>query len=79
MTSVPASVFGLKDRGTLREGAYADLVLFDPEAIIDAATFDTPTVSSPGIELVIVNGRPVWRHGDGTDARPGRVLSRAAC
>ena len=78
MTSVPASVFGLKDRGTLREGAYADLVLFDPEAIIDAATFDSPTVSSPGIQLVIVNGRPVWRHGAGTDTHPGRVLSRTA-
>ncbi len=78
MTSVPASVFGLKDRGTLREGAYADLVVFDPDAIIDAATFESPTVTSPGIEMVIVNGRPVWQHGDGTDARPGRVLSRAA-
>ncbi len=78
MTSVPAGVFGLKDRGTLRKGAYADLVIFDPEEIIDAATFESPTVISPGVEMVIVNGRPVWQHGHSTDARPGRVLFRAA-
>lgn len=78
MTSVPASVFGLENRGTLREGAYADLVVFDPEAVIDAASFESPAVVSPGIEMVMVNGRPVWRDGAVTDARPGRVLSRAA-
>ncbi len=78
MTSVPAAVFGLRDRGSLREGAYADLVLFDPEAVIDAATFESPKVTSPGIELVMVNGQAVWQHGRNTDARPGRVLSRAA-
>ncbi|MDH3414262.1 MAG: D-aminoacylase [Gammaproteobacteria bacterium] len=78
MTSVPASVFGLEHRGTLSRGAYADLVVFDPEAIIDAATFESPALTSPGIEMVMVNGRPVWRNGGSTDARPGRVLSRAA-
>jgi len=78
MTSVPAAVFGLKDRGALRQGAYADLVIFDPEAVIDAATFESPTLMAPGIDRVMVNGRPVWQEGASTDARPGRVLSRAA-
>jgi N-acyl-D-amino-acid deacylase len=77
MTSLPASVFGLEDRGMLREGAYADLVVFDPDAIIDAATFESPAVTALGIELVMVNGRPVWRNGGSTDARPGRVLQRS--
>ncbi len=77
MTSVPAAVFGLRDRGSLREGAYADLVLFDPETVIDAASYESPAVASPGIELVMVNGQAVWQHGRNTDARPGRVLSRA--
>ncbi len=78
MTSVPAGVFGLKDRGTLRPGAFADLVIFDPETVIDAANFEKPAVASPGIELVMVNGKPVWQDGDNTDARPGRVLERVA-
>lgn len=78
MTSVPAAVFGLKDRGALRQGAYADVVIFDPDAVIDAATFETPTLIAPGIDRVMVNGQPVWQKGATTDARPGRVLSRAA-
>jgi N-acyl-D-amino-acid deacylase len=78
MTSVPAWVFGLEDRGNLRKGAYADLVVFDPEAIIDVATFESPTVIAQGIETVMVNGRPVWQDGGSTGACPGRVLSRAA-
>lgn len=76
MTSVPAAVFGLEDRGVLRNGAFADLVVFDPETIIDAASFETPIKSSPGIKLVMVNGQPVWSDGHPSGTRPGRVLSR---
>ena len=76
MTSVPAAVFGLKDRGTIREGAFADLVVFDPDAIIDRADFSRPKQPSAGIELVLVNGQPVWRDTAWTGERPGRLLRR---
>ncbi|MCG8355349.1 MAG: D-aminoacylase [Kiloniellales bacterium] len=74
MTGLPASRFGLTDRGVLRAGAVADLVLFDPETVIDNATFDAPTAPAQGIELVIVAGRSVWRDGAATGARPGRAI-----
>jgi N-acyl-D-amino-acid deacylase len=76
MTSLPAACFGLVDRGVLRVGAFADLVLFDPETVVDRATFDKPTTPSAGIELVVVNGRIVWQGGGPTGARPGRRLAR---
>lgn len=76
MTSVPAAVFGLKDRGTLREGAFADLVIFDPDRIIDKADFSQPKQPSVGIELVLVNGKPVWRDAAWTGERPGQLLRR---
>ena len=74
MTGLPASEFGLTDRGRLAVGAAADLVLFDPEEIIDAATFDAPKTPARGIREVWVNGRSVWRDGATTGARPGRAL-----
>lgn len=76
MTSLPAKRFGLADRGTIRVGNHADLVLFDPATIADAATFEEPTRPSVGIHLVVVNGIPVLRDGKPTDARPGRVIRR---
>lgn len=76
MTSVPAAVFGLKDRGTLRVGAFADLVVFDPDRIIDKADFSQPKQPSAGIELVLVNGKPVWRDAAWTGERPGQLLRR---
>ena len=76
MTSLTAARFGLDNRGVLREGAYADLTLFDPMSIIDAASFDDPTQPAHGIHTVIVNGQPVWLDGAATGARPGRVLKR---
>lgn len=76
MTELPAAQFGLAGRGVLRINAYADLVLFDPETILDRATFDQPQQPAAGIEQVWVNGRPVWRDGAVTGARPGRVLRR---
>ncbi len=78
MTGLPAAEFGLKGRGTIAPGAHADLVLFDPETVIDRATFDDPTLPSAGIELVMVNGAAVWRDGAATGARPGQVLRREA-
>ena len=77
MTGVPARVFGLADRGTIRTGAYADLVLFDPDRIIDEADFSVPTRPATGIFQVIVNGKQVWRGGEWTGAKPGRILRRA--
>jgi len=74
MTGLSAAQFGLTDRGVLREGAYADLVLFDPATVIDAATFEAPMTPSPGVLQVWVNGRAVWKDGAPTGARPGRAL-----
>lgn len=76
MTGLPAAEFGLKDRGVLREGAYADLVLFDPNTIIDSATFDNPKQPATGIVEVLVNGEAIWAKGVSTGARPGRALRR---
>ena len=77
MTGLPAAQFGLTDRGILRPGSYADLVLFDPDTIADRATFEAPTEPAAGIALVMVNGRAVWRDGAATGARPGRALRLA--
>jgi N-acyl-D-amino-acid deacylase len=76
MTSLPAACLGLADRGTLRAGACADLVVFDPATVIDRATFEQPSVPADGIVLTCVNGDIVWRDGAVTGARPGRVLRR---
>ncbi len=76
MTSLSAARFGMKDRGVLREGAYADLVVFDPDTVLDAATFDNPKQPATGILTVVVNGRAVWQDGQHTGARPGRALRR---
>ena len=74
MTSLTANTFGLKERGILAEGAYADLVLFDSDSVIDTATFDSPQTPAAGIEQVFVNGQCVWRDGTVTSARPGKGL-----
>ena len=76
MTSLTAAQFGLEDRGVLRAGAFADLVLFDPETVIDTATFDDPKRPAAGIDLVMVNGRTVWQDGSHSGDRPGRALRR---
>ena len=74
MTGLPAKVFGLKDRGTLSPGAFADLVLFDPRTIVDRATYDTPTEFSVGIERVYVNGKLSYTSKGGVVARSGRLV-----
>jgi N-acyl-D-amino-acid deacylase len=76
MTGLTAKNFGLKDRGFLKEGAYADLTLFDADTVDEAATYEAPIARARGIETVIVNGAVVWRDGAPTGARPGRVLAR---
>jgi N-acyl-D-amino-acid deacylase len=76
MTSLPAGRFGLADRGVLRPGAYADVVVFDPRTVNDRATYEAPQQPAAGIELVLVNGRAVWAEGQPTGARPGRALRR---
>jgi N-acyl-D-amino-acid deacylase len=78
MTSLTARRFGLRDRGVLRAGAYADLVVFDPDTVLDKATFEAPARPAAGIELVLVNGRIVWQDGAHSGARPGRPLRRQA-
>jgi N-acyl-D-amino-acid deacylase len=76
MTGLTAATFGLRDRGVLKEGAYADLTLFDANTIDEVATYAAPIAPARGIDTVIVNGSIVWRDGRSTGARPGRVLGR---
>jgi len=74
MTSLPAQRLGLKDRGLLREGYWADVVVFDPDRIGDMATFASPKQYPAGINFVVVNGRIVIDKGNHTGERPGMVL-----
>jgi N-acyl-D-amino-acid deacylase len=74
MTSLPASRFGLRERGTIAPGMHADAVVFDERTVRDRATYDDPFVAPDGIRDVYVNGRAVLRDGVLTGARPGRVL-----
>ncbi|MBI4877008.1 MAG: D-aminoacylase [Acidobacteria bacterium] len=74
MTSLPARTLGFRDRGLVREGLAADLVLFDPAKVQDQATFQKPHQFSAGFDLVIVNGVAVVDNGKLTGARPGKVL-----
>jgi N-acyl-D-amino-acid deacylase len=76
MSGMPAARLGLRDRGTVKPGMKADLVLFDAATVIDRATFAQPRALSTGIQRVWVNGALVWTGTAVTDARPGRVLSR---
>ena len=76
MTGLTAAQFGLTDRGEVRAGAYADLVMFDAETIADEATFEAPTRPAAGIDIVMVNGAIVREGGQVTGKRPGRALRR---
>jgi N-acyl-D-aspartate/D-glutamate deacylase len=77
LTSVPAARLGLRDRGVVREGAFADLVVFDPLTVADEATYQDPARYPTGIEHVIVNGRPAILAGAETGERPGRLIRRS--
>ncbi len=74
VTGLAAATFGLKGRGQLREGFYADLVVFDEERILDRATFEEPFLTPDGIRYVIVNGAVAARNGSVSVPRAGRVL-----
>lgn len=78
MTGLTAKNFGLTDRGLVREGAYADLTLLNPETVDAGATYESPKTPAVGIHTVIVNGAIVWSGGKPSGARPGRVLRREA-
>jgi N-acyl-D-aspartate/D-glutamate deacylase len=73
-TSLPAQIVGMTDRGALRPGVYADIVIFDPARIRDTATFFEPHQYAEGIDWVFVNGEPVVEDGEATGALPGRVI-----
>jgi N-acyl-D-aspartate/D-glutamate deacylase len=76
MTGMAARKFGLRDRGVIRDGAFADLVLFDAARIVDVGTYEDPNHPPAGVAHVFVNGTRVVRDGAHTGARPGRPLRR---
>jgi N-acyl-D-aspartate/D-glutamate deacylase len=77
MTSLNASRLGLRERGVLRVGCFADITLFDPARVIDQATYTAPFHYGEGIEYVIVNGKLVLDKGKHTGAHAGRALRRS--
>jgi dihydroorotase/N-acyl-D-amino-acid deacylase len=73
-SALPAQRLRLGDRGVLKQGMWADIVIFDPSAIRDKATFENPNQLSQGMQYVLVNGVPVIENGRETNALPGKVL-----
>ncbi|NYT36058.1 D-aminoacylase [Allopusillimonas soli] len=78
MTGLTARNFGLQDRGQLKPGFHADIVLFDADTVSDQATYHDSTRPAQGIHTVIVNGMPTWREGKHLGARNGKVVARGA-
>ena len=74
LTSLPASRLNIQKRGSLKEGYFADIVVFDPDSITDHATFEEPHQLATGVEHVFVNGEQVIKEGAHTGATPGRVV-----
>jgi N-acyl-D-amino-acid deacylase len=74
LAALPAKNLGLRRRGTLEEGSFADVVVFDPSTVADTATFDDPHRFATGMIHVFVNGEQVLRDGEHTGATPGRVV-----
>jgi N-acyl-D-amino-acid deacylase len=74
MTSLPAQRFGLHDRGLLREGMAADIVVFDPQTVQDNSTFDKPHQYSSGFSYVLVNGAITLEAGQHNGTRKGEIL-----
>jgi N-acyl-D-amino-acid deacylase len=77
MTSLPAQTFGFRDRGLIREGFFADMVIFDEKTILDRASYDKPHQFPTGINYVFVNGQLVLASDQLTNARPGVALRGA--
>ncbi|MEE8527546.1 MAG: D-aminoacylase [Gammaproteobacteria bacterium] len=74
LTSFPAENIGIRERGRLAEGYFADVVVFDPETITDHATFPRPHQYATGVQYVFINGVPVLLNGEHTGAKPGRIV-----
>ena len=74
MSSLPATTFKLKDRGLVRVGAWADLVVFDPAKVTDKATFKEPHQYAVGFKLVLVNGTVVIENDKHLGTRPGKII-----
>src|SRR5262249_30643782 len=74
MTGLPAQKFRLTDRGLIREGAYADLVVFAPQTVADVGTYQEPRRYLPGIDYVIVNGKITADHERHSGERSGKIL-----
>ena len=77
MTSAATRRLGIRDRGILQEGFFADIAVFNPDTVIDHSTFENPNQLSEGMEYVLVNGVPVIERGHMTGALPGKVLRGA--
>jgi N-acyl-D-amino-acid deacylase len=78
MTSLPAQRFGLTDRGSVRPGLWADLAVFDADAVADRSTYEAPHAPAEGFRYVVVNGELVVDGGRPLASRPGRVLAPVA-
>jgi N-acyl-D-amino-acid deacylase len=76
MTGLTAEHMGFDDRGLIQTGMVADMVLFDPDTVIDNATPEDPSALSTGIEMVWVSGELAYADGTTTDARPGKIIRR---
>lgn len=76
MTGATAANFGIQQRGLVKPGFHADLVLFNPDTVIDCATYEDPALPSAGIDSVMVNGTFTLTQGQVTEARSGRLLTR---
>src|ERR1043165_8574395 len=76
LTSRPATSLGIRQRGSLKAGYYADVVVFDPATIADHATYEKPRQSATGVAHVFVNGAQVLRDSEHTGAKPGMVVLR---
>jgi N-acyl-D-amino-acid deacylase len=74
MTSYPARIFGLKDLGVIRPGAFADLTIFDPSRVNDRASFEKPRREPTGIEMVIINGRVAFENNQALGDMPGSAI-----
>ncbi len=76
MTSLPAEFLGLENRGRIAPGFAADVVVFDPDTIVNASTWAEPTLYAVGVDHVLTNGVAVMRDGELTGAAPGRRLRK---
>jgi len=76
MTSLPAAKFQLKDRGLLKEGLAADIVIFDPETVMDASTYEQPHQFSRGFQYVLVNGQVTIDNGVHIGTRAGMAIRK---